>query len=92
MKKIALTLATAAGVVALSAGPASAAGPVGASSSAIGQAMDNSSNRMQRVVDQMNQGLSAGENAAALDAAASEMSMAQAAAKAMKDATSGYAG
>ncbi len=52
MKKIALTLATAAGVVALSAGPASAASPVSAASSAVSQAQDNSYDRLQRAMNQ----------------------------------------
>jgi hypothetical protein len=89
MKKIALTLATAAGVLALSAGPASAT-TVSAASNAMAQAQSNSMAEMQQILQNQDQ-LSAGEKAAALEANATSMSMAQAAAKATKDATSGYA-
>jgi hypothetical protein len=91
MKKIALTLATAAGIVALSAGPASAASPVSASSSAVGQAQDNATYQMEQMEQMQQYQLNAGEKAAALEANATAMRMAQAAANAMKDANSGYA-
>jgi hypothetical protein len=90
MKKIALTLAAAAGVVALSAGSASAATPVEATANALGQARDDSFDQLQRAIDQMDQASNAGEKAAALDSQQNALSMAQAAAKVMKDASSSY--
>jgi hypothetical protein len=54
MRKIALTLATAAGVVALSAGPASAASPVDISN-ATSQAQSNWVDQARNASNQMNQ-------------------------------------
>jgi ABC-type transporter MlaC component len=87
MKKIAITLAATAGVVALSAGPASAASPSNAAN-AVGQATSDALYQMEQMQQYQ---MDAGSKAAALESQASEYNMAQAAAKAMKDATNGYA-
>jgi hypothetical protein len=89
MKKIALTLVTAAGVVALGAGPASAATPtMSAANNAMAQAQYDS---LQRIEQMSQSQMDAGSKMAALEANSNALATAQAAAKAMKDATDGYA-
>jgi hypothetical protein len=91
MKKIALTLATAAGIVALSAGPASAAAPMyTADSNATSQAGSNSMADLWNASNQANQ-MQQASNASAeqqqeLNMQMNAIKMAQAAAKASGNA------